>query len=288
MRARKTARDPLPIDELMTPEPSLQPTLHQTTSAEFDAMVDTLIGLLGELDKASRRTAALIRRRFDAAARGDLDTFERCLEIQGEALTDLMMAERERVASLTEIGLSIGHRRPSRLRLAELVLYVSPERRDELLDVRECLRNVADDLDRLDPTAPRFRRSRSDAMSLYVCSDLAGPDFFEAPSHFDTALPTEGVHPDTGSPDDVMGIASGEAPEVGFHDDGPPPGDLGEPTPLELQELDALLQLDKSDVLEVLGPLAELADTADGGEKNTPESGPRGSESGPSSRISKL
>lgn len=148
-------------------------TRDERRSAELHEMVETLLGLLEALDKATRRLAGLVRARLEAASRGDPDLRERSLEAERDALTDLALIERERVACLSEIGLTLGHRRPARLRLAELVLHVSPLQRDALLDLRESLRDLADEIDLLGAASPSFHRHRFGRICLYFARDAA-------------------------------------------------------------------------------------------------------------------
>jgi len=141
-------------------------------------MVDTMARVLDELRRVSARLVCLLRARLDASRSGDLDTLASCFEHEREVLVDFVLAERERVACLTEIGLTLGHRSPSRLRIAELILYLDCAQRDELLDLREALRDVADEVDALVAATHRLQHLRSGRMSLYISAGLPTPDFF--------------------------------------------------------------------------------------------------------------
>lgn len=149
------------------------PAETHTGRPEIASMVDTLVGVLWQEHRAVNQVAALTRRRLLAARRGDLTAFQHAIEVEAEALRGFVLVERERVAALTEIGLTLGHRDPSRLRLAELVLHVGPEQRDELLDVREELRDVADEIDYLHAQGAFFEHHTLGRVELYLAPGLS-------------------------------------------------------------------------------------------------------------------
>jgi len=99
---------------------------------------------------------------------------------QADALVDELSGrgvdvapERERVAALTEIGEALGVSEPARMRIAHLVFYVSCDQRDELLDVREDLRDVADELDEVYSWGGSFDLHRFGRVNLYISPELS-------------------------------------------------------------------------------------------------------------------
>ena len=140
---------------------------------EIESLVETLLILLREQLRHARRIAELVRRRLLAEARGDLPRRDECLELEKEALLAHAHAERERIAALTEIGLLLGIARPSRLRIAHLVLHVRSELRDELLDVREDLRDIADGLSGLRSWGGQLEHHYLGRVTLYLSPAVA-------------------------------------------------------------------------------------------------------------------
>ena len=69
---------------------------------------------------------------------------------------------------MTELGQILNHPAPSRLRLAELVLYACPEGRDELLDLREDFRDLADAFEDLSGVEPLFSRHNAGQIRLFL------------------------------------------------------------------------------------------------------------------------
>lgn len=144
--------------------------------AEIRDKVDVLIGLLREQLHYTRRVAGLSKRRVQAVASGRLHERDACLELQQEMLQDYFLVERERIACLTEIGMLLGSDRPSRMRLAQLVLFVDPEQRDELLDVREELRDIADSLESLRAWGGRLDHHAAGRVTLFIEPESSDPE----------------------------------------------------------------------------------------------------------------
>ena len=138
-------------------------------------MVTVLAGVLGEELKQSERLVRLLRDRLEAELRGDEDRVVYSLEVEREVLTDLVLYERERIACLEEIGLTLGHRQPDRLRIAELSLYTPHDLRDELLELRDRMRDVADELDGIHHAGARMSCRRSGTIRLFTRRPPSNP-----------------------------------------------------------------------------------------------------------------
>lgn len=149
----------------------MQTTTITSTPREIRGAVATLGRLLEEQTRYLRQVTELVRERVLAHRRGDPSTVLACLEVEKEALTAYVLAERERIAALTRIGLALEHRRPSRLRLAELIFYVDPDTRDDLLEIREEIRDLADELERLRAQARCLRHHVVGPVTLFVTPD---------------------------------------------------------------------------------------------------------------------
>jgi hypothetical protein len=140
----------------------------KVNSSEFQGLIDQLIEALREELRQNHRLLDVIRKKKNSLlkeAPGDLD---RLLRVEREVVTDAVTVERDRICLLTEVGEVLGHPNPSRLRVAEIVLHAHPEQRDELLDLREEIRDVADEVEALNSVEPVFSQHRQDQVRLYV------------------------------------------------------------------------------------------------------------------------
>ncbi|MBN1443141.1 MAG: hypothetical protein JXA90_10550, partial [Planctomycetes bacterium] len=139
---------------------------------EIEEAAETMSGLLREQAKYIGRVVGLVRDRHRARGAGDLAECQSCLELEKEAMLDFVLVERERIALLRQIGQELGHRRPSSLRIAELIFHVSPELRDELLDVREELRDQAEELERLRSLSSQLEHHTVGRVTLFLSPDV--------------------------------------------------------------------------------------------------------------------
>ncbi len=76
------------------------------------------------------------------------------------------------------------------MRIAELILYVDPEYRDALLDVRELLRDCADEIESLNNVNNRFQRLSAAGMDLYLGVDCGASVDLEEVLAFEETEPT--------------------------------------------------------------------------------------------------
>ena len=137
-------------------------------SKEFQGLIEQIVRTLREELRHHRRFRDLVREKKELLLRQIPQELERLYRKEREVVNDLVILQRDRIALLTEIGQHLGHPSPSRLRIAELVLHAYPEDRDELLDLRDEFRDVADDLDDLGAVEPLFSRHGQDHVRLYV------------------------------------------------------------------------------------------------------------------------
>lgn len=139
-----------------------------STDGAFHELVTSLIDTLQEENRQNQRFLRVIRRKKELIGRGAYNELDGIFRSEKEILADCVTVERDRVAILQALGECIGRDRPRRLRLAELMLYASPEARDELLDLRDDFRDVADELEALAGVETRFERHVSGNMRLYL------------------------------------------------------------------------------------------------------------------------
>ncbi len=136
---------------------------------DFHELVSTLVDILQEESRQNQRFLRVVRRKRAAIGRGAHNELDGIFRSEKEVLADCVTIERDRVSILLALGECLGERRGRRrLRLAELVIYASPEARDELLDLREDFRDVADELEALSAVECRFARHISGNMRLYL------------------------------------------------------------------------------------------------------------------------
>ena len=147
---------------------STQTIIKATGQSEIHQMLENLTSILDQELHHSRKLSAVLRCRVEAEDRDDLNEREQCLVAEKEAMSNLMMVDRERIAAVGELSLTLGCRREKPMRIAELVLYVEPEYRDELLEVRELLRDCADEIESLNNANNRFQRFVATGMELYL------------------------------------------------------------------------------------------------------------------------
>ena len=135
---------------------------------EFQVLIRQLVDTLQEELRQNQRLLKVVRRKKEALSLEGHDELEGVLRVEREMLTNAVTLERDRISLVIELGQLLGHPTPSRLRLAEIMLYADSESRDELLDLRDDLRDVADALDDLTSVEPIFSRQRKEQVRLYV------------------------------------------------------------------------------------------------------------------------
>lgn len=149
---------------MKSPEIPQNPCLDE----DFHELVTSLIDTLQEESRQTQRFLRVVRRKKDAIGRGAHNELDGIFRTEKEVLADCVTIERDRVSILLALGECLGGEGPRRLRLAELMLYANPEARDELLDLREDFRDVADELEALSGVESRFARHVSGNMRLYL------------------------------------------------------------------------------------------------------------------------
>lgn len=136
--------------------------------AEFQGLLDQLVKTMREELRQHLRFADAVRRRRSFRLGPGPNQMDSILRAEREAITGVVTMERDRIALVTELGQILGHPVPSRLRVAEILLHAAPENRDELLDLRDDFRDLADQLDDLVAVNPAFSRHRNENVCLYV------------------------------------------------------------------------------------------------------------------------
>ena len=159
-----------------------------TCSNDLHDLISQLIETLHLELTQHQRLLRILREKKVRCLEGEMEDMETLLRVEKEVLADLVTMQRDRVSLITELGEILGREHPSSLRLAELVLYSSPEGRDELLDLRDEFRDVADEFEALSSVEPTFSQHRSGQIRLYLDAghvDLA--DRAAAESHYNVS-----------------------------------------------------------------------------------------------------
>jgi hypothetical protein len=140
----------------------------KTPAPQFQALISNLVRTLQEELRQNRRLLGVVRKRKAGAGSGGFSALDSVLRAEREMLTNTVLLERDRIALVTELGELLGHAQPSRLRVAEILLYAAAEDRDELLELRDELRDIADELEDLGAVDAAFARHRQGSIQIYV------------------------------------------------------------------------------------------------------------------------
>ncbi len=118
-------------------------------AADLGSLTDRLIGILERHARLHRQLLSLMERKKRAMVGDRLDELEEILGEERDAVGTIGESERERIALMDAIGSLLGFAPPRRLRLLDLISRVGEEHREVLLDLRDELRDIADDMDRI-------------------------------------------------------------------------------------------------------------------------------------------
>ncbi len=110
--------------------------------------VDELIELLERYVRRHRELRAIVRQRKDLGTDEDRHALEEIGDVEREVLADIGLLERDRITRMARLAQVLGSPSPDSMRLAELIGYVDTDQRDALLELREEIRGLADELDR--------------------------------------------------------------------------------------------------------------------------------------------
>lgn len=134
----------------------------------LQSMIGQLVEALQEELRQNHRLVRVVRKKKVSLLRDAHSEVDSVLRSEKEVLGDIVTVERDRIQLLSQLGEVLGHPEPCRLRIAEIVLYADPAHRDELLDIREEMRDLADELDDLNSVEPVFTHHRQDNVRLFV------------------------------------------------------------------------------------------------------------------------
>lgn len=146
-----------------------------TGSLEFRELVARLVDVLQQHLAHHRSLADILREKKAAVVELRHADLERIVDLEREVIGAIGVAEEERIAITQDLAVCAGRPRGSDLKLRELVQFAGEEHREELLDLRDELRAVADELDRLNELNRTLLLDSMSHINLYVAT-LAGRD----------------------------------------------------------------------------------------------------------------
>ena len=120
-----------------------------TSSEETGVLVVRLVEVLKGHLKGHRRLLQAMEKRRKARAEGDVEVVEQALAEERVAVEAIALGDEERATATARVAKALGFAPGRRMRLLDLIQLVGEEHRDELLDLRDELREVADALDGL-------------------------------------------------------------------------------------------------------------------------------------------
>lgn len=117
----------------------------ETSSGE---LIERLISVLEGHAKNHRRLLSIMERKTAALVAGRIDDLEDIGRLERDALERIAESEAERIVATEAVGAALGFA-PFRLRLLDLITVSGEAHRDSLLDLRDELRDLYRDMDRV-------------------------------------------------------------------------------------------------------------------------------------------
>lgn len=117
-------------------------------SLAFRHLVSRLIDVLGLLCRHHRSLVEILGQKKAAMVRLEHDDLEMILDLEREIVGSIGSVEEERIEVTRDIARSLGMP-GDRIRLRELVMHVGDEFQEDLIDLRDDLRDIADEIEKL-------------------------------------------------------------------------------------------------------------------------------------------
>jgi flagellar biosynthesis/type III secretory pathway chaperone len=114
----------------------------------LDEKLDRLVRLLETHAELHRRLLKIMEEKKTLLVQIQIEELEDVVAAEQAAIEVIAETERERIALTEEVGSALGLP-PRRTRLLDLINRVEDPHRELLLEVRDDLRNIADEMDRL-------------------------------------------------------------------------------------------------------------------------------------------
>ncbi len=142
---------------------------------EFKNLIEQLIDILEQHVRHHRGLLEIMDRKKKAMIQMKPDELEKILDLEREAIGAVGVVEEERIHLTAAISKALGSPKGGGMRLAELVQYIGEDYQEELLDLREELRDIADAMDRLNQINRTLAMHSLDHLHLYIAM-LSGVD----------------------------------------------------------------------------------------------------------------
>ena len=150
-------------------------SISEMEKAEFNSLVAQLIDVLYQHNNHHLNLIDILKSKKEAMVELKHDELEKILNLERESIGAIGVVEEERIGLTQELARYLGRPRGTLLKLVELVQYVDDAYQEELLNLRDSIRNIADELDRLNQLNRTLAFESLEHVNLYI-SMLAGKD----------------------------------------------------------------------------------------------------------------
>ncbi|MBN1422658.1 MAG: flagellar protein FlgN [Planctomycetes bacterium] len=137
-------------------------------NVELRRAAGALIEALGDHLHKHRELATLLERKKEALVTIDLPTLESAVDAERRLIDAIGDLEGRRIERTAAAGRLIGHPRPTAMRMRELIPYIEDDQAQELLELRDSIRAVADRLDRLNALARTLASHSIDHIRVFL------------------------------------------------------------------------------------------------------------------------
>ncbi|MBI4585795.1 MAG: flagellar protein FlgN [Planctomycetes bacterium] len=142
---------------------------------EFKNLIEQLIDVLKLHIKHHRGLLEIMDRKKKAMISMKREELEKILDLEREVIGAVGVVEEERIHLTAAISKALGSPKGGAMRLAELIQHVGEDYREELLDLREEMRDIADAMDCLNQINRTLAMHSLDHLHLYIAM-LSGVD----------------------------------------------------------------------------------------------------------------
>jgi flagellar biosynthesis/type III secretory pathway chaperone len=147
----------------------------QIDSLDFRNRVEKLIGVLNVHVDTHRQLAKLLEEKKLALVQMDYENLEGLLEYERTVIERIGDIERERMDVTEDLSVFLGRPAGSSIRLVELIMLAGDDYREDLLDLRDEIRDVADRIDRVNKLNGSMVIQSLEDIHLYIAM-LTGVD----------------------------------------------------------------------------------------------------------------
>ena len=147
----------------------------QIDTVDFRQRVDKLIEVLHVHIDNHSQLAEILEEKKSALVKMKYEDLKNLMEREKIAIGRVGDIERERIELTDELAVFLGRDEGSTIRIVELVMIVGEDHRDELLEIRDEIRNVADRIDRVNKLNGSLVMQSLEDIHLFIAM-LSGTD----------------------------------------------------------------------------------------------------------------